>query len=245
MPSLPNYRRFVAVADNHGDMVDKEAARAFHGFCDDWKPEIRIHLGDCFDFRPLRRKADKEERRESMIGDFEAGKEFLERFKPEVFISGNHDQRLPDLAAQGNGILSDYAQKCVNEIEALGKAVGFRILPYHKRLGVYRIGSLKCIHGFMCGITAARRTALTYGSVIMGHGHAIDHQTIEGLEPRMGRMIGCLVKLDMEYNRASIGSLRHAHGWLAGVVNEKTGEYHCQQIQRIGDKWSHEVLWTL
>jgi hypothetical protein len=243
MPSIiGNWRRFVFAADNHGDKCDREAVKAFHKFCSTWKPQIRVHGGDNFDFRPLRKKADKEERRESMIADFEEGKQFLETYRPEVLIAGNHDWRLWDLAGMNNGILSDYAQKCVNEIEALGRRIGFRILPYDKRLGVYRIGSLKCIHGFLCGITAARRTALAYGSVIMGHGHAIDHQTIEGIEPRMGRMVGCLAQLDMDYNRAQISALRHAHGWLAGVVNEKSGEYHCQQIQRIGKQWSHEVF---
>ncbi len=239
------WKRFVFATDNHGDKCDPTAVKAFHAFCSDWKPQIRVHGGDCWDFRPLRKKADKEERRESMIADFEEGKAFLEQFKPEALIFGNHDQRLPDLAAYGNGILSDYAGKCMAEIEQLGRKVGFRILPYDKRLGIYRLGSLKCIHGFLCGITAARRTALAYGSVLMGHGHAIDDQSIEGIEPRTGRMVGCLCQLDMDYNRAQIGSLRHAHGWMAGVVNEKTGEYHCQQIRRIGEHWTHELLWAL
>jgi hypothetical protein len=180
-----------------------------------------------------------------MLADYAAGKEFLSIYKPEVLILGNHDQRLWDLSEQGNGILSDFAMNCVNEIGELGRKVGFRILPYDRRAGVYRIGSLKMIHGFLCGITAARRTALAYGSIVMGHGHAIDHATIEGLEPRMGRMCGCLCDLNPAYARANISSLRHAHGWLAGVVNEATGEYHCQQIQRIGDQWSYEVFWQL
>ena len=180
-----------------------------------------------------------------MLVDYADGKMFLETYRPEVLIRGNHDERLWDLAQKDNGILSDFAIKCVQEVETLAAKIGFRMLEYNKRTGIYRVGSLKCIHGYFSGVTAARRTALAYGSVVMGHGHAIDHQTIEGIDPRMGRMVGCLCLLDMEYNRAQIGTLRHAHGWLAGVVNERTGEYHCQQIQRIGEKWTHEILWTL
>ena len=47
--------RFVAFGDNHGDMADHEATDALCEFIKDYKPTVRVHLGDCFDFRSLRR----------------------------------------------------------------------------------------------------------------------------------------------------------------------------------------------
>ena len=44
--------RFVAFGDNHGDMADHEAVDALCEFIKDYKPTVRVHLGDCFDFRP-------------------------------------------------------------------------------------------------------------------------------------------------------------------------------------------------
>ncbi len=43
--------RFIAFGDNHGDMVDPEAQDALLEFIKDYKPTVRVHLGDAFDFR--------------------------------------------------------------------------------------------------------------------------------------------------------------------------------------------------
>jgi hypothetical protein len=45
--------KIVAVGDNHGDMVDAESFNAVKEFIKDYKPDVRVHLGDCFDFRSL------------------------------------------------------------------------------------------------------------------------------------------------------------------------------------------------
>jgi len=50
-------RRFVVIADNHGDMVDEVAGRALESFLSDFDPEVRVHAGDNWDFRNLRRGA--------------------------------------------------------------------------------------------------------------------------------------------------------------------------------------------
>ena len=52
---MSNPIRFVAFGDNHGDMADDEATDALCEFIKDYKPTVRVHLGDCFDFRSLRR----------------------------------------------------------------------------------------------------------------------------------------------------------------------------------------------
>ena len=79
---MSNWTRFIAGFDVHGDKQNKAACEVFFRFMKDWKPEIRVMGGDLFDFRPLRRKASEEEKRESMREDFEAGMGFLKRMRP-------------------------------------------------------------------------------------------------------------------------------------------------------------------
>jgi hypothetical protein len=232
-----SFKRFLFCSDFHGDCHDKGAVKALHKFCQQWKPEIRIFGGDLWDFRAMRKAANEDERRDSMLRDYADGLHFLREFKPHYFLRGNHDERLWDLAQMDKGIISDCAIKLSGEIEAEMKKLRCRMLPYHKRDGVLRIGSLKMLHGYAAGINAARKHAWTYGSCLFGHIHSIDHVTLERTEKTMARAVGALCQLDMEYNRATIGSLRHAHGWAYGVVDERSGHFHSFQAERVGEKF--------
>lgn len=233
-----SYTRFLAVFDNHGDMADKDAVEKMFEFKENhWKPQITVHGGDCFDFRAMRKKASEEERRESMIKDYECGMSFLKRLRPAYYLRGNHCERLWDLAKEDRGLVSDYAHKGTMEIESEMKKLKCKMLPYDKKKGVLRLGHLKMVHGYVCGITAARRTAFCYGSVLMGHGHSIQSASIEGLETRTGMMCGCLCDLNMEYTRANIGTLTWEHGWAYGIINERTGNYYVWQARKIDGKW--------
>ena len=87
---MSNWTRFIAGFDVHGDKQSKAACEVFFKFAKDWKADIRVMGGDLFDFRPLRRKASEDERRESMREDFEAGIGFLKRMRPTHYALGNH-----------------------------------------------------------------------------------------------------------------------------------------------------------
>lgn len=231
------WKKFIVAFDVHGDMQDKRSVEVFHKFSAIWKPDIRIMGGDLFDFRPLRRKADAEERRESLVKDFESGMEFLKEFGPHYFIRGNHDERLWELAAMRKGIESDYALQGIGEITDELQALKCRMLPYHKRDGVLRLGHLKILHGFHSGIYASRQTALIYGSCLFGHIHTIDEHAIPGLERRVARACGCLCKLDFDYNARQTLTLRQAHGFAYGIINERTGDYRVWQAEEISGTW--------
>lgn len=229
------FGRWMAITDNHGDMIDPQAERAAREFCKWFKPNRRIHMGDVWDFRALRRGAGDEEKREPIRADFDAGMELLSWFKPQVLLRGNHDERLFDCAANArNATLADFCLGYVSEIASRLK--GVEVLPYSKRHGVYRMGHLKFIHGYNSGITAARLAAQAYGNVLMGHVHACDVFSIPGLEPREGRAIGCLCRLDMDYNRAQLNTLRQAHGFAYGLV-WPNGKYTVWQARDIEGVW--------
>tara|TARA_Y100001973_G_C5142706_1_gene303792 strand:- start:269 stop:994 length:726 start_codon:yes stop_codon:yes gene_type:complete len=229
--------RFIFASDLHGDQQDKKAVKALHTATGYFKPHLRIFGGDLIDARPLRRGANAEERSESMLTDWRKGLEFISTWKPTHLLMGNHDQRLWDLAEADKGIETDYAWKGIQELEARLEKEGTKWLPYHKRKGVFEFGKLKCLHGFFAGVNSARQMALTYGNCLFGHTHSIDEHAIPGLNRRVARGAGCLCKLDMKYNERTPGSLRHAHGFIMGVINEKTGNYWSIQCEEIDGKW--------
>jgi hypothetical protein len=229
--------KFMGGWDVHGDKQDPIANKVFFDFAEIWKPKIRVCGGDLFDFRPMRKGASADEQRESIQQDFKAGQEWFERFKPQHFIRGNHDERIYDVAQNGTGIAQDFCYEKVGDIEKMVRKHKCRMLPYDKRHNILRIGHLKMLHGFSAGVFATRQTAMVYGSCLFGHIHAIDTHAIPGLERRVAKAVGCLCRLDMDYNSRQPNTLRQAHGFPYGVVNDKTGHYHVWQAEKVGGRW--------
>ncbi len=231
------YKRFIFASDIHGKHKDNRSCEVVFKFSEIWKPEVRICGGDLWDFTPLRKGASANEQAESLLDDFDAGKEWFESFKTTHLILGNHDQRIFDLAEHGTGAGKDLAVTKVREIEAMTKSAHCQVFPYHKRKGVLRIGKLKALHGFFAGLTAARQMALVYGSCIFGHVHAIDEHSIAGLEHRVARSAGCLCSLDLDYAARTPSTLRQSNGFIYGVINKTTGTYNTWQAKKIDGHW--------
>lgn len=239
----------MAVADNHGDMIDPRCEEAVLDFLNDFKPEVRVHLGDAWDQRCLRRGASEEDRNESLEYDIECGSNFLCRFfkggKENYFLNGNHDMiRLERLLRSTNALIRRAAEDGLDHIKAtLARCRLKQVLPYDSRLGVLRLGHLKCIHGYSVGVGAGARHARAYGNVIYGHTHTIETHTVDSCdEPKEARGIGALCLLDMDYNSTQINKLRHSNGWAYGYLFDD-GSYHIMQARRIGNTFyaAHEI----
>lgn len=224
---MPKRTRFVACSCTHGDMADTGAVAKFRAFVDDYKPAIRVHLGDAVDLRWLRQGAGDDERRDDVDADFEAGCEFLRWYEPTHYLLGNHEYRLVKGAQSSWGALRRLCDDLLEQLrEAAGKA---QIAPYCKRNGVVRIGDLACVHGYSHGKNATERHANAYGNVIMGHTHSISRVPVEGVPPKEGRSIGCLCRLDLPYNAAILGALRHQHGFVYGETDgERTWVFQAE-----------------
>jgi hypothetical protein len=230
------FKRWSICADNHGDAQDDLAVEAFLAFVNDiWKPEIRIHAGDNWDFRPLRGKATEEEKREGLTADYQAGRQFIQRYRPTHKVKGNHDQRLWDLAKNGKGVASDFAHQLIAEIESEFADMGCQVMPYGKRAGFLQIGQLGVNHGFGGGLVAFREALRSYSSrvrvYIQGHIHRDHHETMSSLDDIEGYVCACLCKVDQEYNRGQIGTLAQRNGWMYGVIHEETGRVHAWQAK--------------
>ena len=229
-------KRFIFASDLHGDKQDKSAVAALLAATESFKPHHRIFGGDLVDARPLRKGAGSEERAESMVEDWQKGLNFLNLWRPTHLLMGNHDVRLYRLAEADKGIESDFAWKGVNELEGRLKKIGCKFLPYHKKK-YFEFGKLRMIHGFFHGVYASRQMANVYGSVIYGHTHSVDEFSVPGIERRIARGAGCLCSLDMEYNSHQPNSLRHAHGFVLGVYNQKTGRHWSMQCEEVDGTW--------
>lgn len=226
--------RWIFASDTHGDMIDRGAEQALKELCRFFKPTIRIHGGDLFDLRCLRRGASGEEALDDLRADLDAGAELAGWFKPTHWLRGNHDERLIDGINSHNPVLARFASL---EWEKVRKMLaGAKVFPYCKRRGVMKLGTLAFAHGFSSGMYAAKRMAEIYGNVVSGHTHAIDAFSIPGLDPRVGRVVGCLCRLDMAYNRAQLNTLRQQHGFAYGF-SYRNGLHRVFQAQEINGRW--------
>lgn len=227
--------RWVFASDNHGDACDQASIAALKDFVKFFKPDVRIHGGDCFDLRALRKGGSEEEQAEALEADIEMGCDFLKWYKPQYFLLGNHDARLIDWINSYNPVRRRMASQ-VWENEILPAAGNAKIFQYCKRNGVFKLGTLAFVHGFTSGIYAAKRIAEIYGNCLSGHTHAIDAFSIAGLEPRIGRTCGALCKLDLSYNRAHLNTLRQSPGFAYGF-SYPDGMHRVFQAQPIAGTW--------
>lgn len=227
-------KRFVFVSDTHGDHIDPQAYELFREWVKHWKPDIRIHGGDAFDFRWLRSRASDNEKAEEIQNDIQHGLDFIRWFKPTHFLYGNHDDRINRAKESYIGAVKGLGIHIQEEIDdALGDAKSYQ---YDKRTGVVQLGDVKFVHGFGSGMGSLRRAGLVYGRVVQGHIHAVECVPIERHELGFAMSAGCLCKLDLGYNAAHLTTLRQEHGWVYGVVRPN-GKTVVWQARKSGGTW--------
>jgi hypothetical protein len=208
-------------------MQDNGVVNAFLRFSRDFAPHDRVVGGDTWDMRPLRTKANTEEKRDSIIADFDAGYSFLESWRPTAILQGNHCARLWEHAKVKNGPVSDLARAMTTKVEDLATKLKSPLLPYHKSKGVHSLGSLNVVHGFYAGEGAARKHASVYGPVMFGHIHASDHVVLPDFRGhREAWSSPALCLLDLDYNHTTPSTMRYDSGWLYGEYSER--DYHVE-----------------
>lgn len=214
--------RFVAAFDPHGDQCHRPTLKALYRFCDDFKPHIRIAGGDIWDFRRWRTKASKTEKLDLVKPDFDAGMDFIDRFRPHHILLGNHDERAWRVAEDEHHADRELAQALIAGAEKWAKNNGCRLHRYHKRR-VLSVGPLNVLHGFYAGATAGKQHAAVYGPVLFGHIHTDEH-TVVPSHPRRRESWSApgLCERDMDYNAGTPGTLRYSNGWLYGVFSGKS-----------------------
>lgn len=221
------YERISICADTHGDKRNPHAVSLFKKFCDDFKPSIRLHLGDYLDAEALRNGASEHERRVGLKDDAAEALRFLEWYRPTHLLDGNHDDRLPLYAKYSPGPLADYVMEILGRISDICAKFKTERRPYDKRRGTLKIGKLRALHGFFAGINAPQMHARAFGSCVFGHTHRFSAVSVPGAHSggrAVARGVGCLCNLDLDYNSRQVDTLSQCQGWVYGVM-DKRGRY--------------------
>ena len=234
------WERWVAIGDNHGEFVHKADADVFFNWLDYYKPHVRIHLGDNFDFTCLRlmKSAEESDRAHDLVIDTLAGKEFLERYRPHVYMLGNHEARLIKACRTWDGIKRSLALQLNQQLDEFYASLNIRVLPYHYRDGVFELGDHRFLHGNRCGVNAVRMLGLVYRNMTMGHLHTIECHTIEGLDHAVASTCGCMCDYDrLNYAQERTATSKWQRGWEFGLHNTKTGRTVRCQAARVDGHW--------
>ena len=127
-----SYKKFLVAADNHGCLVSEEAKKKILDFAKSWKPNYKIHLGDLWDFSPLRRGCSPEEKADGISEDYQMGLEFLDAFKPDYLTLGNHDDRIwMNSTKCADGMLREHCAKLAQASEDEFRKRKIKWVPYH------------------------------------------------------------------------------------------------------------------
>jgi hypothetical protein len=242
--------KFVFASDTHGDMACQESLAALYAYCADFKPDIRIAGGDHFDMRSLRKGAMNDtEGSESLTEDVESGIEFLRKFRPTYYLKGNHEYRLSAMArGHPTGFVRDYCADLEARIDREARKAGVkRILPYHGKRGLLRVGPISAHHGIGSNLTKLGMHYAEEGGLFMcGHGHTGHQVNLPKHGGGAAYMSPCLCRIDdMEYAANYLGTARWNNGFIAGWYSGR--DWKAWIIHRIGDRWlwqSDLTVWT-
>jgi predicted phosphodiesterase len=239
------WEKSIFIADTHGDLVCPDAVKVVKRFIDSWQPKIRVHLGDVWDFRAIRRGASPEERMKGISYDYNCGFEFLEWYQPHFLTLGNHDHRLWRAATEtSQGVLADLCSVKAQETEDRLRKLKIKWVPW-KVTERLKIGNLSLIHGFHSSMHPAKAHHEKYGSSIFGHVHSPSDYEARHIDGGSSHAVGTLAKIDkMSYADSFTAKLGWRNGFAYGLHNTKTGAFKIWQIVKQGKDWvsPHGIL---
>ena len=190
------YKKVLVVPDMHVPNHDPNAVRVALDFKKDFKPDITIFLGDLIDADAVSAFASTE-RDYDQADEFYIAGEILDKFKPQVLLEGNHEQRL-----RRPGCVPWELWRMVEPKKWFAvKKRKIQWVPYsNRKKDLFKIGKMTFIHGFCCSQYATRAEAEAFGCVCHGHTHRVmTYQPKHAYERNTGFNIGCLCKMDLEY----------------------------------------------
>lgn len=213
------WRRFMAVGCSHGNLADKAALAAVLKFKAAWKPDTTAHLGDAFDLTAFRSGAkgtsDETERPKP---DVDSGMDFIERLRPQLWLMGNHEDRVYRLRHHYNAIVSELATNICEDIETTAKAIKCEIVPWSFKQS-RKVGNYSLLHGWFFNENCCRDHAEAFGNCVFAHAHRAGIGKGRRSDNPTGICVGTLANIpNMDYAKARRSTL----SWSAGIV---WGEY--------------------
>lgn len=229
-------KKWVYASDVHSVYQEPGANKALFEFIKSFKPHYRILGGDLWNFDCLRKGASEDERRLSLLDDYQSGLDWAKEFEPTQFLLGNHEYRMWDLALKNDGVKSDFAKQTIKEIEKEFKKFHCPIFPYNIWDGVFALGKLNFVHGFWEGKSAAQHHVEAFDNCVFGHVHTFQVYSQPNKSQRMGWASGCLCQLNLPYLYKSKSALAHANGWTYGITYDN-GDFEVYQAKEVNGKF--------
>lgn len=213
------WRRWMALSCNHGIYGLPAAEQTVLQFVRDYRPHLRIHLGDNWDTTAWRAGArNTRDEGADVAADWCRGAEFLGAYRPQLFFAGNHEHRIQRYLEHPSALLRAAAVGWVRDYDALMRRIGAECVPYHILTGWRLIGGAAFGHGYMFNEHAARDHAEMLGrTCVIGHLHTVASQPARVLGGPVGHCVGCLadiMRLDYAASRRAV--LRWANGFAFG-----------------------------
>lgn len=235
------------VGCTHGDLLCGDAARVALNFMADWKPKHRVHLGDVWDFRALRRGASPEERLDGIKDDYRCGIEFLTAYRPQILTLGNHDHRVWRATTEtSNAVFAEMMAGFADSIQTDLDKLRVRATPW----GVDQVAKLPCggpslLHGYRSTVNPAKSHFENYGESICAHVHKPDTYHARHINGEKAYTVGTLARIqDMRYADGYTAKLGWRQSFLYGLHNTKTGAWQAWHVINEGGQWvsPHGIL---
>ena len=232
------FKKLIIVSDNHSYSICEKTEKYLFKVISDFKPDIRIHLGDFTSLDAWRDGASAKDRLSSVGADVDKGLEFIEAFRPDVMTFGNHDWRLWKVESEHNADKSEYARIQINKVETLLKRLGTKSFAWGVRDGVYEIAGQNMVHGYSSGLTSTAAMGRCYGRCVHGHNHTGD---ILWLGTHAGGIAqSCPSMCDnnkLEYQLGQIAAFKHISGFIPALVDLKLKKYYPGFVIKDGDSF--------
>jgi len=232
------WEKSIFLADTHGDLVCPKAVKVVKQFIEDWQPKHRVHLGDVWDFRSLRKGASPEERMEGISYDYSCGMELLDWYRPNFLTMGNHDFRLWRAAQESSsGMLAELCAIKAQDTEDELRKMKIKWVPWNVS-SYLSIGSLKLIHGFRATMYPAKAHFEHWGSCIHGHTHKPDIYHARHIDSGTAHSVGTLADMtQMSYADHHAAKLGWRNSFAYGLHNTKTNKHEIWQVVKEGNDW--------
>ena len=232
-------KKIFAVGCSHGICADPKALAAVLKFKASFKPDITIHLGDAIDVTALRSgAAGSQDESRPLEPDVDGGIEFLEALRPNIFMWGNHEDRLTRLQEHRNAIVSYAAHQITNALNDTCRKIRCRVVPYTGiNQGIF-FGGVRYMHGVMYSENAVRDHAETFGSVVFAHTHRAGMAVGRRSDSPTGFCVGTLTNRDnMDYAKSRRSTLGWSQGFVWGYFNDKQSQLWLHEQPRSAKAW--------
>lgn len=218
-------KRWVAFGCAHGEHVDRAAFDQMLTFVSNFKPQVRICLGDVWDTTAMRGGATgTADEGADVEADWMAGVRILEEYRPSVFFHGNHEARIARLLDHGNALVRYAAEQVSKSLSRLCRELRCEVVPYDIEAGWRQLGNCYFGHGYMFNQSAIRDHAeMLGGNVVIAHLHRQGMEVGRGLGAPVGYCVGCMADIPaMSYARARRQTTSWQVGFAFGEYTEET-----------------------